>query len=429
MKVAILGYGKEGRSALRYFRERAADITVFDEQTTLPDLPDGVSFVGGKDAFLHVDGFDTIVRTPAIRPDRIKHHGGVLTGVTELFFDECPARIIGVTGTKGKGTTSSLIFEMLKNAGEGVHLAGNIGVPALDILPDTRVGDIVVLELSSFQLWHIKKSPQVAVVLMIEPDHMDVHSNMDDYISAKANIARWQDKDDVIIFHPSNKHSAFIANQSKGKHLQYMKSPAAHVKNDYFVIDDQKICSTRDLLIPGKHNIENACAAITAAWQFTHNTVAIAEALATFKGLEHRLEKVRELHGVTYYNDSFSSALGASMAAMDSFENPEIVIIGGYDKNVDFNELATFISTRKNIKKVLLIGQTKVAIAKLLSELGFKKFEIITDTDFKSIIEHAQELASSGDVVLLSPGCASYDMFKNFYERGTLFKKHVMELR
>lgn len=428
MKVAILGYGREGRSALRYFREKDADITVFDEQETVSDLPKGVGFVGGKDAFLHVDGFDTIVRTPAINPERIKHQGGTLTSVTELFFDECPAHIIGVTGTKGKGTTSSLIFEILKSAGEGVHLAGNIGVPALDILPDTRVGDIVVLELSSFQLWHIKKSPQVAVVLMIEPDHMDVHSNMDDYISAKANIAKWQDPDDVVIYHPTNEHSKAIANQSKGKRLQYMKPPAAHVKNDYFVIDDQKICSTRDLLIPGKHNIENACAAITAAWQYTHNTAAIAEALATFKGLNHRLKFIAEKRGVKYYDDSIATTPGSAIAAIESFSQPKVLIMGGSSKGADFSTVATSL-LQANIRKVLLIGEEAGRIEKVLSDAGFREYEKLgPGVDMKDIVKLGTKLAKEGDVLILSPACASYDMFKSYQDRGDQFAAAINDL-
>lgn len=427
MKVAILGFGKEGKAALRYFREKNADVTVFDESpAAVAELPAGVHKRTGKDCFKKASGFDVVVRGPAIRPDRIKTDGKI-TDVTKLFFTECPAPIIGVTGTKGKGTVSSLIFEMLKSAGLKAHLAGNIGVPALDILPDVRAQDVVVLELSSFQLWQLDVSPQVAVVLMIEPDHLDVHKTMDEYLNAKANIARWQKAEDLVVYHPANVHSAHIAQLSHGHKLRYGVMPAAHIEDDAFVIDEHKVCSTSDLLIPGKHNIENVCAALTAAWQYTQDTAALRTAISHFRGLEHRLELVRTVGEVTYYNDSFSSAPGASIAAIQAFAQPEILICGGYDKHVDFEQLAQAIKTQKNIKKVLLIGQTKERIAASLEAAGFTHFEIMKTKDFARIVETARDQAAAGDVVILSPACASFGMFKNFYDRGEQFKQIVRE--
>lgn len=430
MKVAILGYGKEGQAAEHYYRQKNAVITIFDEN---PDVaarvPADVMCVTGKDAFKKVTGFDVIVRGPAIRPDRIISDRGRLTDVTQLFFEECPTpHIIGVTGTKGKGTTASLIYEILKTAGLKAHLAGNIGVPALDILRDVQPKDIVILELSSFQLWNLRRSPHIAVVLMVEPDHMDVHENMDEYVRAKSNIARWQKPNDVVICHPTNQYSRVIAEQSKGRAFAYGEPPAAHVQDDAFYIDEQKICSISNLFIPGKHNIENACAAITAAWQYTQDTRAISMSLRAFQGLDHRLKFVAERHGAAYYDDSYSSAAGALVAAIRAFDRPEILICGGYDRGLDYADMAKAIANQKNIKKVLLMGQTAPKIAEALQQAGFTAFELSNGKRLAQIVERAKDVAEAGDIVILSPGCASFDMFKDFNDRGDQFVKIVQEM-
>lgn len=425
MKVAILGYGKEGHSALRYYREKNAEITVFDEDAAAEaQLPVGVAFKGGKDCFSEASGFDVVVRSPAIHPGRITTDGRI-TDSTKIFFAECPAPIIGVTGTKGKGTVSSLIFEMLKNAGVGVHLAGNIGVPMLDILPDVRVDDVVVLELSSFQLWQLKASPDVAVVLMIEPDHLEVHANMNEYVGAKANIAKWQADGDLVIFHPDNTYAELIASRSAGTKLRYGKPPAAHVKAGNFMVDEHKLCSSSNLLIPGKHNIDNACAAITAAWQYTHNIAAIVQALASFKGLPHRLGLVREVEGISYYDDSIATTPGSAIAAIEAFKAPKILILGGSAKGADFTELAKKVKKAK-MRRVLLIGDEATRIKAAFDKAGFKDYDVLgTKTTMKKIVKAAAAAAEKDDVVILSPACASFGMFKNYGDRGEQFVEAV----
>lgn len=377
-----------------------------------------------------IRNYDIVFRHQTVHPDYLKNAQMVMTP-TELFFAECPKPIIGVTGTKGKGTTSTLILHMLENAGIKNWLVGNVGVPALQMLPEIHKSGagVVVFEISSFQLWDLKQSPETAVVLLIEPDHLDVHKDFTEYVDAKKNIAKFQKEDDLITFHPTNQYSQQIADVSPAKNKKrYLTPEAAYIKNSDIVIDDQAICKTSEVGLPGGHNLENICAAITAVWKYTQNTEALKKAIIEFRGLEHRLEKVRTVGGVTFYNDSFSSAPAAAIAAMKAFDKPEIVILGGYDKGGDYSSLANVVAQQKNIKQILLIGQNKNKIAAELSQVGFDKYAIIETVNFEDIVKAAYKMAESGDIVLLSPASASFGMFKNFYERGNQFKEIVHKL-
>lgn len=430
MKIALLGYGVEGQSAYHYYARKFPDarFEIYDNAPIAKyEIPDEVKFTGGLEHFHDIKA-DIIVRTPAITPSRVSGLGKV-TSVTNDFFANCPAPIIGVTGTKGKGTTCSLIAEILKATGKKVWLVGNIGVPALDVLEKVQPGDIVVYELSSFQLWDLEISPHVAVILMIEPDHMDVHSSVVEYVWAKSHITLNQTKDDMVVYHPTNRFSAQIAEASPSiNKKRYASSEAAHVDGDEIVMENKIICKKAEAGLLGDHNIENICAAITAVWHFTQNVGLISKAVKNFHGLEHRLEFVRTVKGVKFYNDSFSSAPGATVAAIKSFQQPEIVIMGGYDKHVSFDDFAGEIKSIPNIKKIVLIGQTKQQMATSFKKAGISQFETLETTNFKKIVNDVFVLAEAGDVVLLSPGCASFDMFDNFYERGNQFKEIVKNI-
>jgi UDP-N-acetylmuramoylalanine--D-glutamate ligase len=428
MKVAIAGYGVEGQASYKYWSKLGAEVTIFDaKESPTTSLPEGVASVLGPDCFDKMHGYDLVIRTASLRPGKIKTDGKIWSATNE-FFEKCPAKIIGVTGTKGKGTTCSLIAEILRNDDKTVHLLGNIGVPALDVLPRISPDDIVVFELSSFQLWDLERSPHTAVVLMIEPDHQDVHSSMDEYVSAKANITKYQDSDGLVVYHPTNQYADQIASQSPADKKKYMTAEGAYIIGGQIIIGDVAIAKTEEVSLIGGHNLENICAAITATWEYSKNVRAVQYAIKDFSGLPHRLEFVRELGGVKYYNDSYSSAPSATIAAIRSFTNPEILICGGFDRGLDYTELAKAIAEQKNVKKVLLIGNTKEKIATALNEVGFADYEIVATTDLSEIVTFARQSASSGDVILLSPGCASFDMFKNFQERGEQFKKIVESL-
>ena len=424
MKIALLGYGIETQSALRYYSKiyPNAEFAIYDNaKKPKSQLPPGVVFHGGVDNFYDIEA-DLVIRTPAVAPKRVSTNG-VVTSVTKEFFDVCPVPIIGVTGTKGKSTTASLIAAILKKAGIKTWLVGNIGISALDAIDDIKTtGDgVVVYELSSFQLWDMKKSPKVAVLLLIEPEHLNVHDDFTDYSEAKANLVRHQAATDTVVYFADNPTTAGFAEESAGKKIPYHASPEGIV-----YVNGQEIAKKDEVQLPGDHNIGNIQAAVLAAWQFTQDISAISEAVRSFKGLPHRLEEVAVKNGVRYINDSFSSAPPAVVVATATFSEPEILIMGGYDRGLDFTDTCKRIVAQKNVKKVLLIGQTKDKIADIFEELEWKSYEKF-DT-LEHVVKKATAYAAQGDVVIFSPGCASFDMFQDFTQRGEKFKSIVAGL-
>lgn len=426
MKIAIVGYGIEGKSAYRYFKNKYPEATfaVYDESAAAVALPDGVeSHLSQSIEHLPINA-NIVVRSPSVNPQHITTEGRV-TSVTKEFFKECPALIVGVTGTKGKGTTASLIYSILQADGKKSWLVGNIGVSALDVLGQVTADDIVVYELSSFQLWDLDISPHIAVVLMIEPDHLDVHENLAEYVEAKSNIRKYQSLEDVCIYHPTNKLSEQIAlsgaQKSAYKYAYPASSRGVYVKENTFFIQNHPICSIDKLKIPGQHNIENACAAISAVLEIDGITdQKIAAGLSSFEGLPHRLKFVREIDGVKYFDDSIATTPGSAIAAIRSFDEPKVLILGGSDKGADFSELYQIIKNG-NVKQVITVGAMSEKIAK---ELMSQKYEAVTQlgmTTMADIVSTAKSVANEGDIVILSPACASFDMFKSYTDRGDQF--------
>lgn len=425
MRVAIAGYGIEGQAAYRYFAKLGADITIFDEKEVA--VPAGVKYEFGLNVFDELNGFDIVMRSPGIRPDRIQTDGQ-LSSVTKEFFKRCPAPIIGVTGSKGKGTTASLIHAMLQAAGKRSHLVGNIGMPALDELDNIQPDGIVVYEISSFQLWDMQQSPHIAVVLMIEPEHQDVHASVDEYLAAKAPIAVYQGPTDITIYLPTNSMTTQVALQGVGKKIPYTEAPGAFIEGGWLTIDGQKIFETARFKLPGQHNLDNACAALTAVWQVIQNSEAFAAALEGFAGLEHRLKLVGEVSGVKYYDDSFATIPGSAIVALRAFKQPKIIILGGSDKGADFTALAWEVA-RQEVRAVLLIGLMRHRLREALEQAGFTQFELFDQqATMSQVVARAHQLAQAGDVVLLSPACASLDMFKSYKDRGDQFIAAVKAL-
>ena len=432
MKIAIAGYGQEGKSSYKYWSaDPKNELTVFDENKIDQMEPDGVFAIIGSDAFSQLNGYDLVIRTAGLAPSKIVTDGKIWSATNE-FFAKCPAPIIGVTGTKGKGTTASLIASIFEAAGKKVWLLGNIGTPSLDALGEIKADDIVVYELSSFQLWDLESSPHIAVVLLIEPDHLNVHTDFGDYVDAKSNIRRFQKSGDLCVFNPANELSLQIANvSSEGKAVRYAvpDDGGVYIKEDAFYENEHKICSIDALQLIGNHNVENACAALTVARFYKLTDTDIESGLRKFQGLPHRIEFIREIDGVKYYNDSFSSAPSATIAAIKSFEQPEILILGGIDKGADFSELADAIANQNNIKSVIIMGEIRHKLAETIKQVSPSLQVETTDlTTLQPIIELAKSYARSGDVVVMSPGCASFDMFINFYDRGNQFRDIVNSL-
>jgi len=410
MKIAILGYGKEGHSAESYFTRHGDEVQIFDKFD--------------NDTLKNTDfsSFDMVLRSPSVHPD------ARFTSMTRYFFDHCPAPIIGVTGTKGKGTTCSMITAILTALGKNVYLVGNIGKPVIDILDDLKPDDVVVFEMSSFQLWDLTKSPQVAVVLRIEADHLNVHDGFSDYVNAKGHIAEYQKPEDKLVYFKDNEWSREIADKS-----------AATTKLSYPEEKSELFVKALDsLVVPGEHNREDAEAAIRAAAAYlgtdaetliSENFEAISRALNEYRGLPHHIEFVKNVNGVDYYDDSFSASYPSLEVAVKAFSGrPVVLIAGGKDRGLDLAPAKRAIFDAPNLLKVMLMGETKEMLAEGEDE---SKYTLVNSLEeaVNNAKELAETVANQRPVVLLSPGAASFDMFRDFYDRGDQFKALVEGLK
>jgi len=391
-KVAILGWGIDTQDVEPWLKAQGYEVTVLDEK----DKPFG-----------DLSSYDMLVRSPGVKLNRPEFAGLNITSKTKIFFDVCPGQIIGVTGTKGKGTTSTLIYEILKAAGKDVYLGGNIGKGVFENLNKMTKDSWVVLELSSFQLIDLKKSPHIGVVLMTTVEHQDWHGSPEEYVQAKSPITKFQMSNDYAVINKDYENSRVIGSQGNGQKVWVSKSDFAD-----------------PMRLRGEHNRENIAAAIAVAKIIKIQESIINNVIMNFKGLEHRLEEVATVNGVTYFDDSFSTTPETTIAAIKSFSEQLILIVGGSDKGSDFTQMGKVISEAKNIKAVILIG---LMADKIESVVTNKKI-IMNLKNMSEIVNAAKEIAKPGDVVLLSPACASFDMFKNYKDRGNQFKKVVGSL-
>lgn len=444
-KVAVLGLGIEGQDVVQFLAGQGAQIKVFDRkdeaELDLPPITNHLSLITGpdylKDGLLN---FDYIIRSPGVRPDlpeilAAKEKGVKVTTAVNIFFELCPCTIIGVTGTKGKGTTASLIHECLVASGKTSYLAGNIGTPYLELLTKLKKSDVVVLEMSSFQLIDIEKSPHVAVVINITTDHMDWHTNREEYVEAKTNIVHYQTKNDFAVLMRDYETSASFEKYAKGQVL--WASIKGGVRGAYVaggkiwlnVDKPVEIGEVDKLILRGRHNWENVVCAIPAAYVCGATITGIKKAVFSFKGLPHRLEKVGEVGGITFYNDSFATSPGPTLAAVRSFNEPIILILGGSSKKLSYKEMAEELTKTKNLKAVLVIGEVGPEIRRELEKVGYAGKLIEGGKDMKEVVSNAVSVANSGDVVILSPAAASFDMFKDYKDRGKQFMEEVTRLK
>lgn len=446
MKIAILGYASQSAAAYTYWNTPDNQLTVLDSRADA-NIPEVIHSVKGPDYLKGLDAYDMVVRgAPSIHPRDIlaanpeaPHILDKVTTVTNEFFKVCPTKnIIGVTGTKGKGTTSTLITKILEASGKKVHLGGNIGIPPLDMLKDNiQPDDWVVLELANFQLIDLKFSPTIAICLMVAPEHLNWHETMEEYVTAKQQLFVHQTVHDTLVYNRNNAFSQEVTEVSAaGTKLSYeVPGPGAdphsrvnaYVQGDTIFMDDIEVCKTTDVALLGHHNLENVCAAIAATWELIGKQPEIVkQVVSEFKGLEHRLELVAEVKGVKYYDDSFGTTPETAIVALQAFTQPKVIILGGASKQANFETLAQ-VAASHNVRTAVLIGDTASEIEKALKNVGFEHI-LPGGQTMTEIVNVATAQAQPGDVVLLSTGCASFGLFKDYKDRGEQFHQVVKAL-
>ena len=441
--ITVIGIGISNLPLIKYLVSLGANVTACDRRSA-EDLGEnyteleklGVKFNLG-DGYLNNLSGDMIFKTPGMRYDvpellKAKENGSIVTSEMEVFFEVCPSHIIAVTGSDGKTTTTTLIHKMMTDAGYKTWLGGNIGNPLLTDTEKMKENDWVILELSSFQLHTMRKSPEIAVITNISPNHLDMHKDYKEYIDAKKNIMLYQNEGDTLIVNADNQVTADIGKSANGAVKYFSRNGMADVYLDGNIIKRGivEILNIKDIKIPGMHNVENYMAAIAAVSGLVSKEV-IVNVAKTFGGVEHRIELVRTLDGVKYYNSSIDSSPNRTINTLRVFPNKVIMIAGGKDKGIPYDEIGPALA--EHVKVLILIGATSDKIQEALdAEINKtgngKDIEVIRATSYEDAVNTARSQAHDGDVVLLSPASTSFDMFRNFEERGNLFKKIVNEL-
>ena len=443
-RVAVLGIGVSNRPLIDLLRRSGISVTACDkkERDSFDGLIEeleakGVTCRLGEDYLDHLEGMDVIFRTPGLRPDlpqleRAKAAGAELTSEMEVFFSVCPCRIIAVTGSDGKTTTTTIIAGLLGASGYRTYVGGNIGRPLLSQAGEMRPDDMVVLELSSFQLMTMDQSPDVAVVTNLAPNHLDVHKDMQEYVDAKRNIFRYQSSDSKLVLNADNEITASFADQARGEVTLFSRTKTLKkgvwLRDGTILSDGRPVLPVKDILIPGVHNVENYMAAIAAVDGLVSDET-IRSFAKSFAGVPHRIELVRELNGVRWYNDSIASSPSRTIAGLRSFDQKVILIAGGYDKHIPYDALGPEIT--RAVKVLILVGATAPKIKQaVLDAPDYRTGEpvILERETLGEAVNTAYDMAKSGDVVILSPASASFDQFKNFEERGNAFKQFVDQL-
>ena len=436
-KIAVLGLGVSNRPLVQLLLEYGCDVTGCDrvtrEKLDEPVLAlerAGCHLRLGEDYLAGLQA-DVVFRTPGMHPGnpaicRLREQGAEITSEMDVFFRVAPCHLIAVTGSDGKTTTTTLIAEMLKAAGKTVWLGGNIGTPLLPLCRRMQAEDYAVVELSSFQLMDMTRSPQRAVVTNLAPNHLDVHKDMEEYVQAKKNIFRFQKPGNLLVLNADNAITAGFSGAGE-THFFSRKAPTNCVwqEGDWIVRRGQKVLNVQDILLPGVHNIENYMAAMAAVEGLVSDE-CICSVAKNFGGVEHRIELVRIKDGVKFYNDSIASSPSRTIAGLRSFSQKVILIAGGYDKHIPYDVLGPEICA--HVSRLFLCGATAGKIRACVEAQPGQKPEMVDCGDFDSAVQAAARAAQPGDIVLMSPASASFDQFKNFMERGDRFKQLVKEL-
>lgn len=452
-KVAVLGVGISNKPLIQYISRYGARITAFDmaEETDLYIQKAKTEFDKdqielewslGKNYLDSLHGFDIIFKTPKVRADlprlvEERNAGTIITSEMEVFMELCPCKIFAVTGSDGKTTTTTMISLFLKEEGFTVHVGGNIGTPLLDRVDTIKENDFVVLELSSFQLQSMRKSPDVAVVTNVSPNHLDVHKDYQEYIDAKKNVFLYQSFMGRLVLNHHNYVTREMAKEARGEVVWFNKEEdGGYFYNDKeMFFPDHQVISRKEILLVGSHNVENYCTAIAAVRNFVSDE-SIRKVVHTFSGVEHRIEFVRELDGVSFYNSSIDSSPTRTKSTLKSFLEAGrrvVVIAGGKDKNSDYTKLGEAMLNVSN--KIILCGQnSKLIIESIMKGMQFLNVEpedvtIIETDSYEDAVNKAREMATAGEAVVLTPAGTSFDRFRNFEERGNYFKELVHSLK
>ena len=448
-KVAVIGLGVSNIPLIEYLYNVGAKVTVFDNKN-IEEIPKEImdkitnymmEFSFGENYLSKLNNFDMIFRSPSCLPTvpeiaKEKERGAIVTSEIEMLMEMCPGTVIGITGSDGKTTTTSLIYEIIKEKGLNCYVGGNIGIPLFTKLNEMTADDIIILELSSFQLMGMNISPKISVITNITPNHLNIHSSYEEYIDAKKNIFKFQNEEGVVVLNYDNEITRSCAKEAKGK-VRFFSSK--NKLDDGFIIDNgvikecedklrRHILNTSEVKLRGMHNFENIATAIAATKDLVDIDTQI-KAIKKFQGVEHRLELIREIKGVKWYNDSVSSSPTRTIAGLNSFDENIILIAGGYDKNLDYTPIAKPIL--KKVKSLILLGDTSKKIADAVENESIKQnkpIDIYQCDNLKQTVDIAYKIAKKGEVVLFSPASASFDMFKNFADRGQKFKNIVNEL-
>ena len=445
-KVAIIGLGVSNLPLLDYFYNKKSIVTIFDgrELEKIPkDVADKIKrykmeIYTGKDYLSNLNGFDLILRSPSCLPTTLElekeaERGAIVTTEIELLMKMCPCQIIGITGSDGKTTTTTLIYEVLKNAGYNTYVGGNIGTPLFTKLNEIMPDDKVVLELSSFQLMGMDVSPDIAVITNISPNHLNVHKDYQEYIDSKKNIFKYQNKDGILVLNYDNEITRECSNEANGKVIFF--SSKEKIDQGYIVDGDiikkcedklrKHIVNTKELILKGMHNYENVCSALAATSTLVDEEKAI-EIIKEFPGVEHRIEFVKEIDNVKWYNDSASTTPSRGISALNSFTEEIVLIAGGADKNLDYTPVGKPILDK--VKTLILMGQTAEKIfnaVKQEEEIQKKEISIYMVKDLQEAVNLARRYAKPEQIVLFSPASTSFDMFKDMYDRGRKFKEII----
>ena len=443
--VAVIGIGVSNQPLLKLLLDRGIAVTACDkkDRESLGIVAEQLEANGCRlrlgEGYLDDLTEDVIFRTPGMRPDLPQltaavERGSALTSEMEVFFEVCPCPKIAVTGSDGKTTTTTIIAELLRRAGKTVHLGGNIGHPLLAETGSMKPDDVAVLELSSFQLMTMTRSPHIAVVTNLAPNHLDVHKDFQEYINAKENIFIHQTAEDSAVFNADNPYTLEEASRAVGRARMFSRQKeledGVFLRGDAIIAQhdgaERQVMTTADIKLPGVHNIENYMAAIAAVDGLVPDEV-IRDFAREFGGVEHRIELIRTRKGVRWYNDSIASSPSRTIAGLNSFREKVILIAGGKDKGISYESLGPVINDR--VKLLILCGATAGVIRQSTEQApNYEGLEIVDVADYHEAVALANSRAREGDVVLLSPASTSFDRFANFMERGRVFKDIVNSL-